>query len=119
VWDRLTAPLRCAVNGPTCNRWALIIEISELAMKERKRITEITVKESAEIHSILPNDDGAVSLIDSQGNKVAHEQSDSVGYLRDSGKAKILRSIVRGAMTSLVITLGKITTKLVLLILIV
>ncbi|MBN2185175.1 MAG: hypothetical protein JW746_07585 [Candidatus Krumholzibacteriota bacterium] len=64
-------------------------------MKKRKRITEIIVKQSAEICSITTNEDGTYSLIDAYGNHVEHEQIDSVGYLRDSGKPKILRSIVR------------------------
>ena len=64
-------------------------------MKERRKITEIIIKDSAEISSIVPNEDGTVSLIDVHGKRVDHEQHDSVGYLRDSGKPKILRSIVR------------------------
>ena len=64
-------------------------------MKRRQRITEIIVKQSAEICSILPNADGTLSLVDSEGNLVEHEQHQAVGYLRECGKPKILRSIVR------------------------
>jgi hypothetical protein len=64
-------------------------------VKERKKITEIAIKESAEVCSIKTNEDGTYSLIDSNGNCVEHIQIDSVGYLRDSGKPKILRSISR------------------------
>jgi hypothetical protein len=64
-------------------------------VKERRKITEVIVKESAEISSIIPNEDGTFSLIDSQGNLVSHEQHESVCYLRNSGKPKVLRSIVR------------------------
>ena len=64
-------------------------------MKKRKKITEITITESADICSIKTNEDGTFSLIDSNGNCVEHIQSESVGYNRDSGKPKILRSISR------------------------
>ncbi len=64
-------------------------------MKERKRITEIAITESAEICSIKTNDVGTFSLIDTDGNLVGHIQNESVGYDRDSGKPKILRSIAR------------------------
>jgi hypothetical protein len=64
-------------------------------VKDRKKIVEIVVKESADISSIVKNDDRTFSLIDSQGELVEHEQSESVGYLKSSGKAKIIRSIVR------------------------
>lgn len=66
-------------------------------VKERKKITEFIIKQSAEITSIIPNEDGTFSILDTQGNLVEHEQNESVGYLRDSGKAKILRSIVRNS----------------------
>lgn len=62
-------------------------------MKERKKITEIAITESAEICTIKINDDGTLSLIDSEGNTVGHIQHESVGYERGSGKPKILRSI--------------------------
>lgn len=65
-------------------------------MKKRQKITEIAIKESAEICSIKSNTDGTFSLIDSNGNCVSHIQSESVGYIRESGKPKILRSIKRG-----------------------
>lgn len=64
-------------------------------MKERKKITEITITESAEICSVKTNTDGRLSLINSDGNSIKYTQSESVGYIRDSGKIKILRSIVR------------------------
>ena len=64
-------------------------------MKKRRKITEIVIKESAEISSIIPNEDGTFSLKDSDGHPVDHEQHVSVSYLRNSGKPKILRSVVR------------------------
>jgi hypothetical protein len=64
-------------------------------VKERRRITEVIVKQSAEICSIIPNENGSLSLIDTDGKPVEHELHQSVGYLRGSGKPKLLRSIVR------------------------
>ncbi|MCU7839410.1 MAG: hypothetical protein KZQ94_08525 [Candidatus Thiodiazotropha sp. (ex Troendleina suluensis)] len=66
-------------------------------MKERKKITEITITESAEVCSIKTSDDGMFSLMDSDEKLVSHIQYESVGYERDSGKPKILRSIARDA----------------------
>jgi len=64
-------------------------------VKERRKITEVIVKQSAEISSIIPNDDGTLSLIDTDGKLVEHELHQGVGYLRRSGKPKVLRSVVR------------------------
>ena len=66
-------------------------------MKKRHKITELIIKESAEIDSVISNGDGTFSLINSDGKKVAHAQYDGVGYLRDSGKPKFLRSITKGS----------------------
>jgi hypothetical protein len=66
-------------------------------MKERQRISEIGIKESAEICSIIRNEDGTFSLMDIQGNLVKHEQYEAVTYLRSSGKPKFLRSIARNS----------------------
>ena len=64
-------------------------------MKERRKITEVIVKQSAEISSIIPNEDGSLFLIDIEGKLVEHELHQGVGYLRSSGKPKILRSMVK------------------------
>lgn len=53
------------------------------------------VTQSAEICSFLPNEDGTLTLIDTEGKPVGHESYNSVGYMRRSGKPKILRSVVR------------------------
>ena len=66
-------------------------------MKERQKITQILIKESAVICSIIPNEDGTLSLIDIHGILVQHDQHQAVGYLRNSGKPKILRSIIRSS----------------------
>lgn len=64
-------------------------------MKKRKKLTEITITESAKISTIETNNDGSFSLIDIDGKIVSHAQYEGVGYDRDSGKPKILRSILR------------------------
>lgn len=71
--------------------------VKKWKMKKRHKITELIIKESAEIDSVISNGDGTFSLINSDGKKVAHAQYDGVGYLRDSGKPKFLRSITRGS----------------------
>ena len=60
-------------------------------MKERRKITEVIVKQSAEISSIIPNEDGSLFLIDIEGKLVEHELHQGVGYLRSSGTPKIRR----------------------------
>ena len=64
-------------------------------LKKRRKIKEVIIKESAEISSIFPEDDGTFSIINSHGKLVEHEQLEAVGYFRLSGKPKILRSIAR------------------------
>lgn len=64
-------------------------------MKKRRKITEIVIKESDEISSIVPNKDGTFLLKGNDGHLVDHEQHESVSYFRNSGKPKILRSVVR------------------------
>ena len=61
--------------------------------KPRRKFTEVVITESAEIHSIIPNEDGSLSILDGDGLEVSHVQQHSVGYLRDSGKPKFLRTI--------------------------
>lgn len=70
-------------------------EVKKWKMKKRRKIAELIIKESAEIHSVISNEDGTFSLMNADGKKVAHAQHDGVGYLRDSGKPKFLRSITR------------------------
>ena len=65
--------------------------------KKRHKITELVIKESAAVHSVIPNDNGTFSLINSDGQTIQHTQHDDVGYLRDSGKPKILRSLTRSS----------------------
>ena len=60
-------------------------------------MTEIIVKQSAEISSIIPNEDGTLSIIDTDGKLVEHELYQSVGYFRSSGKPKVLRSVARNS----------------------
>ncbi len=64
-------------------------------MKVRQKITEVIITQSAEIASVLPQDDGTLLIVDIHGNPAEHIQHEAVGYLRDSGKPKILRSIPR------------------------
>jgi hypothetical protein len=64
-------------------------------MKERQRISEIGIKEAAEIGSIIRNEDGTFSIRDVQGNLVNHEQYEATAYFGSSGKPKVLRSIAR------------------------
>ncbi len=61
--------------------------------KKRHQITEVIIQESAAIQSMIPKEDGTLSLLDPDGKEVAHTLHHSVAYLRDSGKPKCLRSI--------------------------
>lgn len=61
--------------------------------KQRHKIREIVIRESADVSNLVPQKDGTLALLTPSGRDVAHAEYHSVGYFRLSGKPKFLRSI--------------------------